>query len=302
MNPFLTDLPQENRLKVLPPEIAFPNMDFPLTVREVHQYFVYGSHSHSGFLELVLVTGGMATHYFGKTRHPISVGDLLVIPEGVKHGYDTIADLRYYNILFNPQKLGLPINELALVPGAEELLNLKNVPNPGGYCHLSTENFEKARLMALELHNIQARQIHGMRFAAIGQLMVLLDFLCRCFAESIQYEPPEKVHRLSQLVDEMESKYTANWDIGDMCRITHLSRPILFREFQKIYNTSPMDYLLNIRMRHACLLLTGSAFSVGEIAAACGFTDSSYFILRFRKRTGMTPRQFRLLSAGGHEL
>jgi AraC-like DNA-binding protein len=40
-------------------------------------------------------------------------------------------------------------------------------------------------------------------------------------------------------------------------------------------------------------LLCRAELPIGEIAAKCGFTDVSYFSMRFRQFCGMTPREWR---------
>lgn len=292
MNKSAEQIKFNDHARILHRDSAFQRLDFPLEAREVHQYFVYGPHAHDGFVEIVLVTGGMATHILGSYRHPIGIGDLLVIPEGVVHCYENLADLRYYNILFDPHALQLPLDELRDIPGSELFMPQAN-DNPPPCCHLRQEHFAAARKTALELNNIIAQKIPGVKFAARTRLMMLLDLLCRSFAESANQKPPPAVNRLTDLVSELDEKYARAWTIEEMCRIAALSRPILFREFQKVFNTTPMDYLLNIRMRHACIMLQESSRSISEIAAACGFKDSSYFSSRFRRRTNLTPVEFR---------
>lgn len=51
--------------------------------------------------------------------------------------------------------------------------------------------------------------------------------------------------------------------------------------------------LLDIRMHHAMALLQTTAWSVQQIAEACGYRASSRFSLRFRERFGCSPSQVR---------
>ncbi len=51
--------------------------------------------------------------------------------------------------------------------------------------------------------------------------------------------------------------------------------------------------LLDIRMHHAMALLQTSAWSVQQIAEACGYRASSRFSLRFRERFGCSPSHVR---------
>ena len=287
-------LPDAGYEQNLTPALCFPDPEFPLHVYELNQYFVYGPHCHHGFQEIVLITGGHAIHTVGGFRHPIGVGDLLAIPEKVMHEYSAIADLRYFNILYDPVKLELPLRDFTDVPGASELLPRPGVIGPRhGFRRLKSEIFEQALAMARELHFLLAQKIPGMKFAARGRLILLLDFLARCFAEPDRAGAVRETHRLSRLVNQLEQNPSRNWTIAEMCRITSLSRAVLFLEFRKLFQTTPMDYLLSIRMRQASMMLMQSSMTIGEVALACGFSDSSHFILRFRQRTGVTPRAFR---------
>ena len=282
------------RWQNITPDRVFPDPEFPLNVYELNQYFVYGPHCHHDFQEIVLITGGRAIHTVGGFSHPIGVGDLLAIPEKVMHEYSAIADLRYFNILYDPVKLKLPLRDFADVPGAAELLPQSEVLGPRhGFCHLSNELFAQALVMARDLHFLLAQKNPGMKFSACARLMLLLDLLARAFVESDPHGFTEKTNRLSHLADLLEQNPARKWTIADMCRITSLSRAVLFQEFQKIFQTAPMDYLLAIRMRQACTLLRDTDLAVGEIAVRCGFCDHSYFSLRFRRKMRISPLDFR---------
>lgn len=63
--------------------------------------------------------------------------------------------------------------------------------------------------------------------------------------------------------------------------------------FQSYAGTSPMKYLMELRMQRACELLDCSSRSVKEIAAALGFHDPFYFSRAFKREMGMAPSQWR---------
>ena len=52
---------------------------------------------------------------------------------------------------------------------------------------------------------------------------------------------------------------------------------------------SPMAYIKRTRIENARLLLRTGYFTVGEVAAQCGFESLSYFSYEFHRMTGMTP-------------
>jgi two-component system response regulator YesN len=53
------------------------------------------------------------------------------------------------------------------------------------------------------------------------------------------------------------------------------------------------DYLVQVRIKQAKLLLLTTDLKIYEIAERCGFEDINYFSQRFKHLVGQTPRQFR---------
>lgn len=86
--------------------------------------------------------------------------------------------------------------------------------------------------------------------------------------------------------------------ISDQLRVnpTYLSR--LFKS-QVGQNLS--DYISEKRLKRVCALLDDSAYSVKEVAALCGYENYNYFFRFFKKRMGITPREYRIqaISDGG---
>ena len=58
------------------------------------------------------------------------------------------------------------------------------------------------------------------------------------------------------------------------------------------------DYLSKLRINYAKQLLRTTNLKCSEIAYRSGFNDSHYFSVVFKKKTGLTPRQFRAQSQG----
>lgn len=69
----------------------------------------------------------------------------------------------------------------------------------------------------------------------------------------------------------------------------------LDRCFSDEIGITPMAYLNRFRLQHARRLLQSTILSVSEIAAAVGFSDSSYFCRVFRRDLGMSPTDYRHL-------
>lgn len=70
------------------------------------------------------------------------------------------------------------------------------------------------------------------------------------------------------------------------------SEVYLRKLFLKHYNTTPKQYILDIRLQKAKQLLTDTPFSVTAIAEECGFSSVFHFCRVFKQKTGMTPTSF----------
>jgi len=58
-------------------------------------------------------------------------------------------------------------------------------------------------------------------------------------------------------------------------------------------NTTFVHELMGLRLEHARQLLSERDLPVTDVAAACGFNDSSHFARRFRRKFGVAPGQVR---------
>ncbi|MDO4296794.1 MAG: AraC family transcriptional regulator [bacterium] len=87
--------------------------------------------------------------------------------------------------------------------------------------------------------------------------------------------------------------YDKNITLDDMAKMVHMSPTYFSRKFKKVTGLGFKEYLNQIRIREASLLLLKSNASVTEIACRCGFNDGNYFGDAFRKAKGMSPGQYR---------
>ena len=75
--------------------------------------------------------------------------------------------------------------------------------------------------------------------------------------------------------------------------VTHYSA--LFRRHAGF---APIDFLIRLRVQHACRLLDTTTLSVGEIAERTGYQDPYYFTRCFRRVMGCAPRAYRKVPKG----
>lgn len=69
---------------------------------------------------------------------------------------------------------------------------------------------------------------------------------------------------------------------------------VYFRQlFKQIYNTSPKQYILDLRLQKAKQLLSDRSIPVAAVSEQCGFSNIYHFCRSFKGHTGMTPSEYR---------
>lgn len=61
---------------------------------------------------------------------------------------------------------------------------------------------------------------------------------------------------------------------------------------KKYIGTAPLDYIRNVRLQKAAVLLSQHRFTVAEISYIVGFKTPSYFTKCFQSQFGVKPSQY----------
>ena len=89
------------------------------------------------------------------------------------------------------------------------------------------------------------------------------------------------------------------WTLEEMARQCGLGRSRFTEYCRQITNLTPSEYLAQCRVEAAKRLLrTDPQTSITDVALNCGFQSSQYFATVFHRKTGTSPRDYRLKVAG----
>jgi YesN/AraC family two-component response regulator len=94
-------------------------------------------------------------------------------------------------------------------------------------------------------------------------------------------------------MDQLRFHYAAPVSLKDLAKKCSVSPSYLSSRFKKETGMTITEYLQHIRIDHAIKLLNTENISIQQIADACGFQDSNYFIRIFKKYKGISPNQYR---------
>ena len=76
-----------------------------------------------------------------------------------------------------------------------------------------------------------------------------------------------------------------------------MSTASFYRLFKRELGMSPIEFVINEKIRCAKKLLKNPSIQINEVCYLSGFEDANYFIRLFKKHEGITPKQYQLLYA-----
>lgn len=100
----------------------------------------------------------------------------------------------------------------------------------------------------------------------------------------------ENMHRAANYI---RKHYKEPLMLEQLAKVAGYSSSYFNRKFHDHYGRTPIEFVTETRLLNAKRLLLFTQLTIKQIALESGFSQSSYFISRFRKSEGMTPEQFR---------
>ena len=94
----------------------------------------------------------------------------------------------------------------------------------------------------------------------------------------------------------MKENLKNNITVSEIAYDLNMSLPSFSSKFKKIMGMTPNDYLTNLKLNEAARLLKFS--SVTEVAYDLGYENISHFIKLFKRKFGLTPKQYSLKYSG----
>jgi len=266
-------------------------------------YIQYGNHDeqmfihgHEDFSELVIVLSGKAVHIVGKNqeeRFEIKKGDVFVMTSGSFHGYENAEDLKICNIMFRTENLIDENFDIRQLAGFHALFLLEPKYNSeNGFksrLRLTASTFSEIELLIEQAVTEYTGNLPGRKTIIRSLFLQIVVILSRLYGTNVHHK---EIESISNVAAYMETNFMNDISIGELLNVSHYSQRHFIRLFSATYSTTPQQYLLNIRIRHACSLLKEKNYSITEVATRCGFNDSNYFCRIFKKNIGATPSAY----------
>lgn len=134
---------------------------------------------------------------------------------------------------------------------------------------------------------------NGYEFELVSSVFILWKRLRELLDDEIGQATKKTDDRFREILIFLQKHYHEEVGLDEIAAHIGLSRSECCRYFKKQSGQSIFDYLTQYRVHKSMDMLSGTDYDIAQIAQDCGFSNQSYYSQRFKKFTGITPRQYR---------
>ena len=97
---------------------------------------------------------------------------------------------------------------------------------------------------------------------------------------------------LNDIIIYINENIYSNITVEDICVKFSISRSSLQNLFKNSLNTAPKQYINELKLSKAKLLIKESSHTISEISEILGYTSIHYFSRKFKQHFGITPTDY----------
>ena len=253
-------------------------------------------HAHSEY-QLFVVLQGTGTRFIGDSIKSFKQGELIFTGPHLPHVWRNDEAHFHKDSAFRTRGIVIYLNENFLGDhfiDKEEIIQLKKL-------------FVKS-MRGLEFHGPARQLVIGLMqeltqlqgIASVIHLLRILEILSRTrdyhYISSRAYDDAFDQHetdRLNKVYEYVFENFRERIRQKDLADLLHMTPTSFSRYFTMKNNKSFSRFISEIRIKHACQMLTETDQPVSQICYACGFDTLSNFNKQFREITFRKPTQYK---------
>ncbi|MGL5676002.1 MAG: AraC family transcriptional regulator [Cellulosilyticaceae bacterium] len=245
-------------------------------------------HTHD-FVELSIIRSGQLEYLIEDKKYVLKKNDVLIFNPGVHHQAliqpDTVCS-----------ELHLGIGGLHIDCEAPNYIGIKKWPPI-----LTIEKYQSEFEACCEEIEKEQRLRHlGHSFMLKALTMKLILIIYREMDErsmptvlqGTQLESRDKKIIVQTIIDYMREHYMTEISLDNISKNMYLSPVYISKIFKEEIGTSPINYLIQIRLEKAKEMMEQEDLPVNVIAKSVGYTDAYYFSKLFKKYYGCAPTTY----------
>lgn len=245
----------------------------------------HGTHSHNSY-EFVICYSKMPSAIIDNKIYNISKNSLFAVNPMQEHGI--AIDLKGLSLC------GIHIDKNYMQSAAMHIYGTSSII-------FSNESFsvnhDISMLIRLFLEELKYKQlgyefiIENLSVLIIGNLIRQIDNNLPSIPHNI---PKGNRENINKVIDYMNENFTSGISCSELSRLMNMDKFSFIRSFKSQTSKTPYEYLLDLKIEKAQKMLKATKYTITEISMMCGFSSHSHFTSTFKKKTGVSPTEYRI--------
>ncbi|KRE83769.1 hypothetical protein ASG89_11660 [Paenibacillus sp. Soil766] len=258
-------------------------------------------HIHE-YTQIAYVLKGVCNHQLRGKSLNVSRGDMFIITPGVEHSLSAIEEREFEVVLidFLPYLVREQLRPFSdtLQPfllNADEEREQGSMPQP--WLHIAKP---KQLLVEQLLQDIQDEFEHreaGYEYAICTSLVKLLILMDREYRQARRKQRVQSTSASQHPIEEVKrfihDNYSQDIPLEQGAFLANMAPAYFSTVFKKETGQNFVDYVNEVRIERAMELIQRNMHTITQIGFQVGFHHLSHFIRTFKKRTGITPTEYK---------
>lgn len=243
-------------------------------------------------MELIYVKKGKGQIQLETESYEGNPGDIFVVTPGTLHAIHKLKgySMEYENIIFEIDFLGEGAADLCagefLVPlAAGKLFAPARIQE-------EEEEYDLLKRCLVQMEELCETKEKAYELGVKAAVLQIIFLLIRKYPSMETVSSPDR-ERLKAVLQEIQEKSGENLSVSDMAGFCGWSSSHFMRWFKKMTGDSFTSYVNDRRLAEAAESLRLTDDKILTISQDAGFTNLSNFNRQFKKRYGVTPREYR---------
>lgn len=240
------------------------------------------SHSHPDQAELLYIDGGKGIYTVDNYPYHVSKGDIVIFNSNVVHSLesDYHEPLDVWSCAVRGFQIkGLPANHVL----------------PAGASPVYATGERGPHFLAIYQEILKQRQDAEPGYNSVCNLLAnALLTLCFQTSHNSSAEEFKAVRSMAtEVLQYIDHHYNEPLSMTSLAKEFHISSSRLSHIMSETFHVSPINYLIDKRIRQAQWELVSTNYSIKDIAEHVGYDNTYHFCNLFVSRTGLSPSELR---------
>ncbi len=273
--------------------------DFPLKVycsRDYPDKYHMYVHWHNEF-EIVYQASGNSKFHINDICFKLNEGEVTLVPSEAIHFANSTTEENYtfYSIVFNPLFLCTKKIDICDSKYLEPIIKYRWILP----IILKSDNKLGCSIIDTVKNLIDRYKTHDKAYE-LGIKSFLFEFFYKIIANDIlkfdtseYHNEEDQINKIKNALLFIHEYYPEKMTLNLLAKECNMSASYFAHYFKKVTKMTPVEYLIDYRIKKSCLLIKNSDLNIIDIAFETGFNNLSNFNRNFKKIINMTPTSFR---------